>query len=114
ELDGMAAAGRDVAGQLRAVLLDRVQVKELAVGDEYEETPGSILETLDKVADGGQELRARAKIRGALEGIGFRLLRRQIADHFDVLAVRPHRPVDAGGAVVRVDLARQVSAKLLG
>src|SRR5438128_10223895 len=97
-------AARDGAGQLRAVLLDRVEVEELAVGDEHEKAPGSILEAFDEVTDSRQKLRARAEIARPLEGIGFRLLGRQIADDFDVFAVRPDGPVDASGAMVGVDL----------
>ena len=51
ELHRVAPPRRDVARQPHAVVLDGVEVVQLAVGDEHVKAPRRVLETLDEVFD---------------------------------------------------------------
>ena len=113
-LSGLSPAGRDVVRQARAVVLHRVEVVQFAVGDEDVKAPRRVLEALDEVFDGGQQLRAGAEVARRAEDVLFGLVGGQVADDFDLAAAGADGPVDAGGAAVGVDLAGEVGADLLG
>ena len=86
---------------------------QFAVGDEDVNAPRRIRETLDEVFDGRQEAVCQCRIPRRTKDVLLGLIGGQVADDFDLAAVRADGPVDAGGAAVGVDLAGEVGADFL-